>query len=232
MAPCERPHDPRCPNDESLDPIATRTGPSPRTRLAGQDATSAVADPSDPTLMARALPPMPLPPRQAKQNPKTPKPEEQLAVRSAHPDKRHPTTARWKREKPKNDAQDAKKSCASVKHVNNGPARKRRSVDVRRNGPAALLGKNVVRGRNRLHAKPKPLLKPRLLNAGSAAVCAKRRCLLRPSDVAHALKSPHQKHSTKMWTSSDAAAPAQPMTPGPIDDDRKQYRKNGLAHRS
>ena len=148
--------------------------------------TNVVADLSNLIQMARASLPMQPPPQQAKQNQKTLKPGEQLVVRSAHPDKRHPIIVRWKRKKPKNDAQDAKKSCASVKPVNNGPAKKKRSADARRRELDVRPGKNVVRGKSRPHAKPKPQLKPKLPSDGSAAACVKRKWPRRPSADAHA----------------------------------------------
>lgn len=194
---------------------------------------NAAADPSGPTQMARVSQPTLREPQQAKQKLKTPKPEKRLAVQSAHLDKRPPITAKRKHEKPRNDAQDAKKSCVSVKPANNELVKRKRNVDVRRREPAALLGRNVVPERNKLHAKLKPQLKPKLPSAGNAAACAKRKWPQRPNDAAHALKSPLQKRTTTKSMSNPVAAPAQPRTPKPVDDDPEPPpNKNDLERHS
>jgi hypothetical protein len=131
----------------------------------------------------------------AKPNPKTPKPEGQLAGQSAHLDMPHlshekPKPVKLKLAKPKSDAPDVKRRSANAKHASNKPAKKKSNAEKKSGKYVAPHAKNAKPARNKPPAKPPQPKKRKPWSVANAVASAKKKWPPKPNAAVPVLTNP------------------------------------------
>jgi hypothetical protein len=183
--------------------------------------------------MLKGLPRMQLALLQAaKPSLKTPRLGEQLVVRSAHLDKPHLTHEKSRLAKLKSDEPDVKRRSASVKHANNGPAKRRNSAEKKSDVFVVPHAKNAEPARNKPHAKPQQPKKRKPPNGASAVANAKKKWPLKPNAAVLASTSPQSTATHRRSSQTVVVGPAQTQTTRlAAADQRLDLRRSRGGHR-